>query len=151
MARIPFIKGVYMPVRRLSESLFTQRNTLFKEVVLVQYPRKGLYSLAFLTAKVPSAIRQNMTDKDSEETCVSLFIPTTPNPTSGLLIMVPKSEVVPLTMAVTDALTFIMSAGAVSPGEEEESSPTLLDKLELWLKRGDKPTLKRTHATSTTT
>lgn len=133
LTRIPLIKGIYVSVRQISESLFTQRKTLFKEVVLIQYPRKGLYSIAFVTAVVPKSVSSNM--GHSNDPCVSLFIPTTPNPTSGLLILIPRSEVVPLSMPVADALTFVMSAGAVTPGEEDGGvRPTLLDKLESWLK-----------------
>jgi uncharacterized membrane protein len=134
LARIPFIKGIYKSVSKISESLFTQRKTLFKEVVLVQYPRKGLYSLAFVTAKAPEAVAEKMT-RNKKERCVSLFISTTPNPTSGVFILVPESEITPLDMPVTDALTFIMSAGAVATsGDPNQVKPTLLDKLESWLR-----------------
>lgn len=134
LMRIPLVKGIYGSVRQISESLFTQRKTLFKEVVIIQYPRKGLYSIAFVTAIVPKKVAIDM--GHGEDECVSLFIPTTPNPTSGLLILLPRSEVTPLTMPVADALTFVMSAGAVSPGEEGGGTarPSLLDKLESWLK-----------------
>jgi len=137
LTRIPLIKNIYKSVRQISESLFTQRKTLFKEVVLVEYPRKGLYSLAFVTAAVPKHVAQRVAAGTPDERCVSLFISTTPNPTSGVFILVPKSEVIPLSMPVADALTFIMSAGAVSPGEQGDTRPTLLDKLETWLKHGD--------------
>jgi len=139
LARIPVIRGIYLSVRQISESLFTQRKTLFKEVVLIQYPRKGLYSLAFVTAIVPPNIGHHIAGKSHADSCISLFVPTTPNPTSGILILMPKAEVVPLDIPVTDALTFVMSAGAVSPGEEGDHPPTLLDKLEGWLKHGDAP------------
>lgn len=151
LARIPFIKGIYVSVRQISASLFTQRKTLFKEVVLVQYPRKGLYSIAFVTASVPHTVARNMVGQDSDKSCVSLFIPTTPNPTSGLLILVPRSEVIPLRMPVTDALTFVMSAGAVAPGKEGDITPTLLDKLESWLKHGESTPPEKTDAAATTT
>lgn len=161
LTRTPFIKGIYVSVRQISESLFTQRKTLFKEVVLVQYPRKGLYSIAFVTSRLPPSIARKVmgtstsvsnfptaaeksthsVEGNSEEV-ISLFIPTTPNPTSGGLIVVPRSEVIPLKMPVTDALTFIMSAGAVAPGEHADMRPTLLDKLEAWLKHDDDSTEK---------
>ncbi|NQT94479.1 MAG: DUF502 domain-containing protein [Lentisphaerae bacterium] len=137
LARIPVIRSIYLSVRQISESLFTQRKTLFKEVVIIQYPRKGLYSLAFVTAVVPPSIGQHVAGRNHPDSCISLFVPTTPNPTSGILVLVPKTEVIPLDIPVTDALTFVMSAGAVSPGEEGEHPPTLLDKLEGWLKHGD--------------
>lgn len=143
---IPFVKGIYLPVRQISESLFTQRKTLFKEVVLVQYPRKGIYSIAFVTAMVPGAVVADMGKK--KEPCISLFIPTTPNPTSGLLILVPRSETIPLSMPVADALTFVMSAGAVRPDRPGDARPTLLDKLESWLKHDADPSPGDSNATT---
>lgn len=140
LARIPFVKGIYISVRQISESLFTQRKTLFKEVVLVEYPRRGLYSLAFVTAHAPASVEQAMKEReDPDDPCVSLFISTTPNPTSGVFLMVRRSEVIPLKIPVSDALTFIMSAGAVAPGQDGSGRPTLLDKLEAWLRQdGDR-------------
>ena len=81
----------------------------------------------------------NAVNKDgrADEEGVSLFIPTTPNPTSGVFILVPQSDIIRLNIPVTDALTFIMSAGAVPPGEQGDTAPTLLDKLEAWLKQSD--------------
>jgi uncharacterized membrane protein len=135
LGRIPLIKNIYVTVRQVSASLFTQRKGLFKEVVLIQYPRKGLYSLAFITATAPENITQVICGGNREPTqdCVSVFIATTPNPTSGVFILVPRAETVPLQVSVPDALTFIMSAGAVHPGQTGVSEPTLLDKLEIWL------------------
>ena len=102
--------------------------------MLVEYPRKGLYSLAFVTANAPANVAKLMTEGRESEPCVSLFISTTPNPTSGVFILVPKSEVKPLDVPVGDALTFIMSAGAVSTEKEGANAPSLLDKLEAWLR-----------------
>ncbi len=148
LERIPLIKNIYISVRQISASLFTQRKTLFKEVVLVQYPRKGLYSLAFVTAEAPPRVTKlisTTTPDEADEECVSLFIATTPNPTSGIFILVPKSEIMPLNIPVSDALTFIMSAGAVPPGETGDQEPTLLDKLEAWLKHGEESTTEQQH------
>jgi len=143
LTRIPLVRKIYVSVRQISESLFTQRKTLFKEVVLVEYPRRGLFSMAFATADVPPNIAAGIDCDD--EPCISLFIPTTPNPTSGILILVPRSHVVPLKLPVAEALTFIMSAGAVTPDSERGApAPTLLDRLEAWLKHpDDEDTVKR--------
>ena len=139
LARIPVIKGIYVSVRQISESLFTQRKTLFKEVVMIEYPRKGLHSLAFVTARVPDPLASHISRGRNPAECVSVFIPTTPNPTSGVLILLPRSETTAIDMDVAEALTFVMSAGAVSPGEKGSAAPTLLDKLEAWLKQGEEP------------
>ena len=147
LTRIPIIKGIYVSVRQISESLFAQRSTLFKEVVLVEYPRKGLYSMAFVTAMAPPKVTRLMMGDRPDEPCISLFIATTPNPTSGVFILVPRSCVIPLDMPVADALTFIMSAGAVSPGESRASAPSLIDKLESWLKHDKEATAGATDVT----
>jgi uncharacterized membrane protein len=138
LARIPLIRNIYISVRQVSAALFTQRKTLFKQVVLIEYPRKGLYSLAFSTAEVPSAMTAQFPGIEPGEACISLFVPTTPNPTSGVLLVVPRREVTPLHIPIADALTFVMSAGAVAPGENSNpGAPTLLDKLESWLGHGE--------------
>ncbi len=148
IGRIPFIKSIYITVRQISASLFTQQKTLFKEVVLVEYPRKGLFSMAFVTADAPGSISAKIADSPDPECCVSLFIPTTPNPTSGLLILARRSDLIPLHMHVSDALTFIMSGGAVAPGKEGDTSPTLLDKLESWIRLKNRSQEEADHATA---
>jgi uncharacterized membrane protein len=152
LASIPLVRTIYVSIRQISQSLFTQRKTLFKEVVLVQYPRKGLYSLAFVTAAAPRRLAARLAAGHTDEPCVSLFIATTPNPTSGVFILAPRSEIIPLDIPVTDALTFIMSAGAVAPGEEEApGKATLLDRLEEWLRHSGEPPSEPANATETTT
>ena len=148
LTSIPFIKSVYVPLRQITQSLFTQRKSLFKEVVLVEYPRKGLWSIAFITATVPNGIKGAIAE--DEEECVTLFIPTTPNPTSGILILVPRSDVTTLDIPVQDALTYVMSAGAVEPGNTaDHNRPTLLDKLEDWLTHGESTSTEQADASKT--
>ncbi len=136
LTHIPLVRSVYVTVRQLSTSLFSQRQSMFKEVVIVQYPRKGLYSIAFVTSVVPPTLSIHVTSHPKEE-CVTLFVPTTPNPTSGILILVPRSEVNTVEMDVADALTYVMSGGAVSPETTPSEAPTLLDKLEHWISKDD--------------
>ena len=102
--------------------------------------------MAFTTANVPSAIGQQVRDENSRPQ-VSLFIPTTPNPTSGVLILAPRGEVIPLAIPVSDALTFIMSGGAVAPGEESDGGFALLDRLETWLQSHNKESSEDENAT----
>lgn len=142
LARIPFIKGIYITVRQISESLFTQRKTLFKEVVMVPWPGNSVYTVGFVTAAIPPSLMNNTPLKDKKEDCIAVFVPTVPNPTSGFLMVVAKSDVIPLEISVSDAVTFVMSAGAVVPDvttHGDMGRPMFLDKLESWLKHDDGP------------
>jgi uncharacterized membrane protein len=134
LAGLPVIKGVYIAVRKISESLFSQRKTFFKEVVFIQYPRVGIFSLAFVTAPAAPGLSGKLPGVPLDAPCANLFIPTTPNPTSGVFIVAPRSELIATTISVSEALTFIMSAGAVKPQAAESSDGSLLDKLEAWVK-----------------
>lgn len=132
LARIPLVRQIYSSSSRILGALFSQRKTLFKEAVMVEYPRRGLYSIAFVTATLPADMVQTAVGSVRDEQWISLFVPTTPNPTSGILICVPRSQVRPLSMPVTDAMTFIISAGAVA-SNEAGGQATLLDKIDEWL------------------
>jgi uncharacterized membrane protein len=136
IARIPFISRIYIFIRQISESLVTQRDNLFKEVVLIEYPRKGLYSMAFVTAKVPAEFKKRFGD-DREGEFVALFVPTTPNPTSGFLIFAPRADTIPLKLDMTDAMKLVFSAGALYPGDEvSDIKPSnLLERLESLMTR----------------
>ena len=133
LARIPVVRGIYNAASRILEALFSQRKTLFKHAVLLEYPRRGIYSVAFVTAVLPRSIARAAADREPEEEWVALFVPTTPNPTSGVLICAPRSETVPLPMPVQDVMTFVMSAGAVSQ-DEAAGRRNLLDRIEEWLR-----------------
>jgi uncharacterized membrane protein len=110
--RIPFVRNIYQAIKRLSDSMFTDRSSSFKRVVLAEFPRKGIYTIGFVTGIPNSEIR----DKAGLN-CISVFFPTTPNPTSGYLIIIPEDELVPMKMSVEEALTFIISVGIVSPSD----------------------------------
>jgi uncharacterized membrane protein len=107
---------------------------MFKRVVLVEYPRRGAYSMAFVTSRIPPNLRDRLTDNENEAWS-SLFIPTTPNPTSGVLLFVPTESLVELPITVADAMKLIISGGAAYPGTASpEREPTLLEKLEAMLR-----------------
>lgn len=110
--RIPFVRSIYQATKRLSDSMFTDRSSSFKRVVLAEFPRKGIYTIGFVTGVPPSEIREK-----AGQNCISVFLPTTPNPTSGYLIIIPEDELVPINISVEDALTFIISVGIVSPSD----------------------------------
>ena len=113
--RIPFVRNIYQATKRLSDSMFTDRRSSFKKVVLVEFPRKGVYTIGFVTGMPTSVIREK-----AGQNCISVFLPTTPNPTSGYLIIIPEDDVVPINMSVEEALTYIISVGIISPSDYPE-------------------------------
>jgi len=110
MDRIPVVRPVYSAVRKFAELVFSDKSQSFKQVLLIEYPRKGLYSLAFQTSS-----RLGEVQGRTGEEVVCTFVPTTPNPTSGLVIVVPKKDVIVLDMDVDEALKMVISLGVVVP------------------------------------
>ena len=141
LARIPVFNKIYVSVRQISEALLAQSQTLFKEVVLVEYPRKGVYSIGFITTTVPPEFVEALPPPHGGQTLVAVFIPTTPNPTSGLLIFVPKNETMDAPLTVGDAMKLVVSGGVVYPGAAgvEDHRPTFLDKIQAWSSRASAP------------
>ena len=138
LARIPFINKIYVTVRQISEALVDQSQTMFKEVVLIEYPRKGLHTVGFITASVPNEVVSLLPERASGE-YVAVFVATVPNPTSGFFILVPRSQIQVLPISVADGMKMVISAGAVYPGGKDlDNRPTLLDKLEAWVTRDGK-------------
>jgi uncharacterized membrane protein len=112
LARIPLVRTVYMGVKQVTQTVFTPGGQSFRKVLLVEYPCPGVWSLAFQTGEVNKEFERSL---KSAEPMVSYFIPTTPNPTSGFLMMAPKSKVVELDMSVDQALKYVISLGVVHP------------------------------------
>lgn len=110
LERIPFVRAVYSAAKKFSEIVFSDSSESFKKVLLIEYPRKGLYSLAFQTATDLGEVQAR-----TGEDVVCCFVPTTPNPTSGLIIIVPKKDVTELDMEIDEALKMIISLGVVVP------------------------------------
>ncbi|MFQ6672108.1 MAG: DUF502 domain-containing protein [Candidatus Tectimicrobiota bacterium] len=110
LRKIPLVRIIYGGAKQVVDAVASQRGTAFNQVVLVEYPRKGLYSIGFLTCENSGEIQAV-----DQRHLVNVFIPTTPNPTSGLLIVVPQEDVVPLSMTVEDGIKFIMSGGLLAP------------------------------------
>ena len=108
--RIPFVRSIYSAAKNFAEIVFSDSGNAFKKVLLIEYPRKGTYSLAFQTSTELGEVQ----DRTGEEV-VSCFVPTTPNPTSGFIIIVPKKDVMELDMEVDEALKMIISLGVVVP------------------------------------
>ena len=110
MDRIPVVRAIYSAAKNFAEVVFSDSSQSFKKVLLIQYPRKGLYSLAFQTSSELGEVQSR-----TGEEVVCCFLPTTPNPTSGFIIIVPKKDVIELDMEVDEALKMIISLGVVVP------------------------------------
>lgn len=108
--RIPIFKSIYNSVKKVSDTLFSSNGNAFRTAMLIQYPRAGSWTIAFQTG-VPSGEVQSHLGSDF----VSVYVPTTPNPTSGFFLMLPRSEVIELDMSVDEALTYVISMGSVAP------------------------------------
>jgi len=107
---IPIVKSIYNSVKKVSDTLFSSNGNAFRTAMLVQYPRPGAWTIAFQTG-VPSGEVQSHLGPDF----VSVYVPTTPNPTSGFFLMLPKADVIELAMSVDEALTYVISMGSVAP------------------------------------
>jgi uncharacterized membrane protein len=118
--RIPIVRSIYSASKSFAEIVFSDSGNAFKQVLLVEYPRKGIYTLTFQTATEVGEIQAR-----TGEDVMCCFVPTTPNPTSGFIIMVPKKDVIELDMEVDAAVKLIMSLGVVVPSWTEAELPEL--------------------------
>jgi uncharacterized membrane protein len=108
--KIPIVKSIYSSVKQVSDTLFSSSGNAFREAVLVQYPREGAWTIAFVTGRPTGETAEHLPDD-----YLSVYVPTTPNPTSGFFLMVPRKDVVALAMSVDEALKYIISMGVVAP------------------------------------
>lgn len=115
LTRIPVVNSIYSSVKQVSDTLFSSSGNAFRKALLVEYPRQGSWTIAFLTG-VPGGDVKNHLEGDY----VSVYIPTTPNPTSGFFLMVPRADTIELSMSVDEALKYIISMGVVSPPDHVE-------------------------------
>lgn len=112
LSGIPLVRSIYAAVKQVAETIFSSSGEAFRKVLLVEYPRKGIWTIGFQTGNPVGEVQRK-----TEQEVVTVFIPTTPNPTSGFIIMVPREDVQVLDMPVEDGLKFIMSLGVVNPKE----------------------------------
>jgi uncharacterized membrane protein len=108
--RIPIVKSIYNSVKQVSDTLFSSSGNAFREAVLVQYPREGSWTIAFVTGRPGGEAALHLPGD-----YLSLYVPTTPNPTSGFFLMVPRADVIELAMSVDEALKYVISMGVVAP------------------------------------
>jgi len=121
LAKVPVVKSIYASVKQVSDTLFSDSGNAFRQAVLVQFPRQGSWTIAFVTGKPGGDVANHL-----QGDYVSVFVPTTPNPTGGYFLMMPIAEVIVLDMSVDEALKYIISMGVVAP--TEKIVPQLLKK-----------------------
>jgi uncharacterized membrane protein len=110
IARVPFVNSVYKSVKQIVETFSKNRAAVFQTTVLIEYPRQGMYAIGFLTSESQGEVQTK-----TKEQVVNVFLPTTPNPTSGFLLLVPRENIVFLDMSVADGMKMIISGGVVNP------------------------------------
>ena len=120
--RMPVVRSVYGALKQIFETVLAQSSTSFREVVLVEYPRRGLWALAFVTSVTKGEV-QRLTEKD----VVNIFLPTTPNPTSGFLLFVPRNDLISLNMTVEEGIKMVISGGLVTPDDPKRSEEQYTD------------------------
>jgi uncharacterized membrane protein len=112
LEKIPLLRWFYFSTKQIMEAVFVQGQDSFRRAILLEYPRKGIYSIAFVTGEARGEISESIPGHS-----LTVFVPTTPNPTSGYLVIVPESETIPLSWSVDEAFRMIISAGVAMPGE----------------------------------
>ncbi len=125
LGRIPFVNAVYHSVKQVSDTLFSSSGQAFRKALLVQYPREGSWTIAFLTGQPGGDVVNHLRGE-----YVSVYVPTTPNPTSGFFLMMPRTDVIELDMSVDAALKYIISMGVVAPSGSGRRGGNMLNRPE---------------------
>lgn len=115
--RMPVVRSIYSGVKQIAETVFSQADRSFEKACIVQYPRKGIWAVGFISTRAKGEIRARVNDAQN---LLSVFVPTTPNPTSGFLLFFPAEDVIELDMSIEDAAKLVISAGLVYPNENGE-------------------------------
>ena len=111
VSKIPIINRIYVAIQQISQAFLSEKSVVFEKAVLIEYPRKGVYCIGFFTQDTKGEVQDRL-----KKDVVSVFVPTTPNPTSGFLLFVPKEEAETLDMSVEEAMKLVISGGAIHPG-----------------------------------
>ena len=117
LARMPVIRSVYSSIKQILETVLQQQSQAFRQAVLVEYPRRGIWAVGFITGETEGEV-QNLTNEE----VINIFLPTTPNPTSGFLLFVPREDLVILSMSVEEAVKMVISGGIVTPPDRRPLS-----------------------------
>ena len=124
--QLPFVRSIYAGAKQIAETVFNQQDRSFEKACLVQYPRKDIWAIGFVSTEAKGEVA---TRAQTGSTLMSVFVPTTPNPTSGFLLFFPKEDVIELDMTVEDAAKLVISAGLVYPNAKDPSQPPKLEKV----------------------
>lgn len=119
LSRMPVVRGVYGTLKQIFETVLAQKSRSFREVVLIEYPRRGIGAIGFVTGPTRGEIQAR-----TEEDMVNVFLPTTPNPTSGFLLFVPKGDLIHLDMTIEEGIKMVISGGIVTPSMEQAAKPS---------------------------
>jgi uncharacterized membrane protein len=119
LERMPVLRGIYSAVKQVFETMLAQKASAFREVALIEYPRKGIWTLAFITGTTSGDVRARF-----DEEMVNVFVPTTPNPTSGFLLFLPRRDVHVLDMSVEDGIKMVVSTGIITPPDKAGITPS---------------------------
>lgn len=119
VVRMPVVRSIYSGVKQIAETVFAQSERSFEKACLIQYPRKGIWAVGFISTEARGEVAQ---EAGTDGTLLSIFVPTTPNPTSGFLLFFPKEDVIELDMSVEEAAKLVISAGLVYPDMATDSS-----------------------------
>lgn len=123
--RMPVVRSIYSGVKQIAETVFAQSERSFETACLIQYPRKGIWAVGFISTTARGEVSHRA---ETSGDLVSVFLPTTPNPTSGFLLFIPKEDVIELDMTVEDAAKLVISAGLVYPAEKSAKPDRIADK-----------------------
>ena len=123
--RMPVVRSFYSGIKQIAETVFAQQERSFEKACMIEYPRKGIWAIGFISTTAKGEIAERNSSKGP---MVSVFVPTTPNPTSGFLLFFPKADIVELDMSIEDAAKLVISAGLVYPPTKKTSSKSTLEK-----------------------
>ena len=123
--RMPVVRSFYSGIKQIAETVFAQQERSFEKACMIEYPRKGIWAIGFISTTVKGEIAERNSSKGP---MVSVFVPTTPNPTSGFLLFFPKADIVELDMSIEDAAKLVISAGLVYPPTKRTSSKATVEK-----------------------
>jgi uncharacterized membrane protein len=128
VGKIPFVRSVYQAIKRIADGLFMDKAQSFKKVVIVEYPRRGVYSIGLITGSPNGEIQKSLGEKSP---CVGIYLPCALTPTTGVFVMIPRNELIEVSMSVEEAFTLIISAGIVTPSERfsPQSQTPFTDRL----------------------